>query len=193
MGAIVKATTDIQKNIGGLILFVAHTGKDQTKEIRGHSSLLAALDAAIKVKNTYGRVWEMNKAKEAEDGSTYCFRLHSVELGTDEDGEPVTSCVVIPSGVQQSKEKSTHLTEANQYALKTFKKACEAKGKEGLLDGEWRECFYEEYQGNAEAKKKAFQRAKDKLVELGLLVVENNVYKMRDAGQTTGTGRDTPL
>ena len=42
------------------------------------------------------REWKMNKSKDGEDGEAHPFRLEVVEVGTDEDGEPITSCVVVP-------------------------------------------------------------------------------------------------
>lgn len=38
----------------------------------------------------------MAKSKDGEDGAAHPFRLDVVEIDTDEDGEPVTSCVVVP-------------------------------------------------------------------------------------------------
>lgn len=49
MGEVIGAAKAIQAELGGLVLLVHHTGKDATKGLRGHSSLHAALDAAIEV------------------------------------------------------------------------------------------------------------------------------------------------
>jgi hypothetical protein len=49
MGQIIQGAKDLQTAIGGLVVLVHHTGKDSTKGMRGHSSLHAALDAAIEV------------------------------------------------------------------------------------------------------------------------------------------------
>ena len=97
MGAILEACKALQAMTGGLVLLVHHTGKDATKGLRGHSSLIAALDAAIEVTRPGDRrQWCLHKSKDGHDGSISPFRLRSVELGNDEEGEPVTSCVVLP-------------------------------------------------------------------------------------------------
>jgi len=97
MGQIIAAAKELQTLIGGLVLLVHHVGKDASKGLRGHSSLHAALDAVIEVRRDGDRrEWVIAKSKDGEDGEAHPFKLDVVELGTDEDGEPVTSCVVHP-------------------------------------------------------------------------------------------------
>lgn len=101
MGEAIGAAKAIQAELGGLVLLVHHTGKDATRGLRGHSSLHAALDAAVEVtRNNDRREWTVAKSKDGEDGEAHPFRLDVVEIGEDEDededGEPITSCVVVP-------------------------------------------------------------------------------------------------
>lgn len=95
MGQLIEACKEAQRRLGGLVLLVHHTGKDGAKGLRGHSSLYAALDAAIEVSRNDGRrEWSVAKSKDDADGGRHAFVLRVVELGDDEHGEPVTSCVV---------------------------------------------------------------------------------------------------
>lgn len=97
MGEVISAAKAMQGELSGLVLLVHHTGKDGTKGMRGHSSLHAALDAAIEVRRDGdSREWLIAKAKDGQDGEGHPFRLEVVELGTDGDGDPITSCVVVP-------------------------------------------------------------------------------------------------
>ena len=97
MGAIITGLKALQTELGGLVLAVHHTGKDATKGLRGHSSLHAALDAALEVTRTEDRrEWRTAKAKDGSDDQGHPFRLEVVELGADEDGEPITSCAIAP-------------------------------------------------------------------------------------------------
>ncbi|ONC62842.1 AAA family ATPase [Burkholderia pseudomallei] len=97
MGQLIEACKDAQRRLGGMVLLVHHTGKDGTKGLRGHSSLYAALDAAIEVsRNDARREWSVAKSKDDVDGGRQAFALRVVELSDDENGEPVTSCVVEP-------------------------------------------------------------------------------------------------
>ena len=95
MGEILEAAKRLQALIDGLVLLVHHTGKDTTKGLRGHSSLLAALDAAIEVERSGDRrSWSVAKAKDGEDGLKFPFKLKVHDLGKDSDGDEITSCTV---------------------------------------------------------------------------------------------------
>ncbi|BAL24014.1 AAA family ATPase [Azoarcus sp. KH32C] len=97
MGEIIGGAKALQAELGGLVLLVHHTGKDAARGLRGHSSLHAALDAAIEVsRNDDRREWRTSKSKDGNDDQGNPFRLEVVELGEDDDGEPVSSCVVMP-------------------------------------------------------------------------------------------------
>lgn len=97
MGRILEGARKLQLMTGSLVLLVHHSGKNLQQGMRGHSSLLAALDVAIEVQRTGdAREWRVAKAKDCEDGAAHQFRLALVDLGNDADGEPITSCVVKP-------------------------------------------------------------------------------------------------
>jgi hypothetical protein len=94
MSNIIAAAKKLQSLVGGLVLLVHHTGKDATKGLRGHSSLYAALDGAIEVsKSGQRRQWSSSKSKDDISGDVHPFKLHIVDLGIDDDGEKITSCV----------------------------------------------------------------------------------------------------
>ena len=96
MSNIIAAAKRLQTLTGGLVLIVHHTGKDATKGLRGHSSLYAALDAAIEVNRTDSRrEWSIAKSKDDETGTTHAFRLEVVSVGVDDEGEDITSCVAV--------------------------------------------------------------------------------------------------
>lgn len=85
----------LQAAFGGLVLLVHHSGKDASKSMRGHSSTFAAMDAVIEVSRTAGRrEWSVAKSKDDTDGKAHGFMLEVVDLGDDESGDPITSCVV---------------------------------------------------------------------------------------------------
>ncbi len=97
MGEIMDAAKQLQAKLGGLVLMAHHSGKDQSRGLRGHSSLIAALDANIEVvKAEQRREWRTAKVKDGEDDKGRAFRLQVVDIGNDDDGEPLTSCVVVP-------------------------------------------------------------------------------------------------
>lgn len=108
MGAILEGAKRLQALTDGLVVVVHHTGKDATKGLRGHSSLFAALDAAIEVsRDEEYREWRVAKSKDGADGATHPFRLELKSLGQDEYGDGITSCVITPdtTGVEIRRAK----------------------------------------------------------------------------------------
>lgn len=102
MGEILEAAKHLQALIGGLVVLVHHTGKDATRGLRGHSSLFAAMDAAVEVsREGERREWRVAKSKDGADGEVKAFRLQVEMLGTDEHGDAITSCVVLRDKVSE--------------------------------------------------------------------------------------------
>ena len=115
MGKIISAAKQLQLFVGGLVLLVHHTGKDASKGLRGHSSLYAALDSAIEVSKTSSSCeWRVAKSKDDATGKRYSFKLAVVELGLDDKGEEISSCVAIPAGEAISGAKVKLPTMGNQ-------------------------------------------------------------------------------
>ncbi len=183
MGKAISAAKTIQQAIGGLVLLVHHTGKDSTKGMRGHSSLYAALDAAIEVRRSGDlREWSVAKSKDGADGMAHAFRLGVVELGVDEDGDPVTSCVIHPTTGATAQTKP--LTAAQQIGMDTFMAAAfanrsEAERAVSAPIEKWREEFYRRSTAaNLDSKRRAFTRVRTDLVELGRLTLDGDIYRL---------------
>jgi len=103
MGNVIAGLREVQAALGGLVLAVHHSGKDSSRGLRGHSSLLGTLDAAIEVKRDgEKRSWLLAKSKDGTDGIEHGFALSIVDLGRDEDGDQITSCIVMPREIQVS-------------------------------------------------------------------------------------------
>jgi putative DNA primase/helicase len=130
MGEIIAGANHLQRLIGGLVLLVHHTGKDASKGLRGHSSLHAALDAAIEVRrNGEQREWLIAKSKDGEDGQSNYFGLEIVELGRDEDNEPITSCVIRAIDASGEMRKTLPPNAGNQkIAYDTLKELLKKAG-----------------------------------------------------------------
>jgi hypothetical protein len=96
MGEILEAAKTLQTLTGGLVVLVHHTGKNAAAGLRGHSSLFAAMDAAIEVSREGDRrEWKVAKSKDGIDGEACPFKLAVEVLGTESTGEAITSCVVV--------------------------------------------------------------------------------------------------
>lgn len=175
MGLILEATKTLQRLTEGLVMLVHHTGKDLGRGMRGHSSMFAALDAAIEVKRDGdAREWVVAKAKDGRDGAAQPFRLEVVHLGTDEWGEPITSCVAVPA--ERTARPAKPLTPTQRLALDAFARA-QGDTLRGVHVEAWRVEFYKASTADTpEAKKKQFQRVRQELVSLGRLTVSDDVY-----------------
>lgn len=134
MGEILEAVKRLQALTGGLVVLVHHTGKDAARGLRGHSSLFAALDAAIEVsRDGDRREWKVAKSKDGEDGQARAFRLAVVEVAHDQDGEPITSCVVEPDQSTEEVARVKLPQGGNQkLALDLLREQFKAKGRTGI-------------------------------------------------------------
>ena len=116
MGMIISNAQLLQRMTNGLVVLIHHTGKDASRGARGHSSLYAALDAALEVKRTQGGLeWLSAKVKDGASGNATSFRLERVVLGQDEDGDEISSCVAV--GDLFRKTPLTQPTGKNQKAV----------------------------------------------------------------------------
>jgi|TARA_X000000950_G_scaffold28072_1_gene30212 hypothetical protein len=83
MSAAIAALRELQVRVGNLtIIIIHHAGKDGSRGMRGHSSLLAAVDVAIEVNRSskgLGR-WTVRNARRNPTGATGQFRLKPVSL-----------------------------------------------------------------------------------------------------------------
>jgi len=97
MGIAISNLKLLMKLTSSLVLTSHHTGKDESRGMRGHSSLLGAIDVEIYLKSTNSsRAWTLEKIRDYENGETHSFKLVIHELDTDEDGEIITSCSIEP-------------------------------------------------------------------------------------------------
>jgi RecA-family ATPase len=88
---------EIRQTLGCHVMLVHHSGKDQTRGARGHSSLRAAVDTEIEVSvDGLMHLATTRKQRDLEGGKIAAFTLNVVTLGLDPDGEPMTSCTVQP-------------------------------------------------------------------------------------------------
>ena len=95
MGALIAGVDRVRLATGAAVILVHHLGKDGAKGARGHSSFKAALDTEIEiVEEGEVRVASVTKQRDLTSGARYAFRLVSFELGKDQDGDAVTTCLV---------------------------------------------------------------------------------------------------
>jgi hypothetical protein len=98
MTAIVENCDRIRHATGAHVCIVHHSGKDEAKGARGHSSLRAATDTEIEIRRdpelTISRV-RVAKQRDLEPLEPFAFSLQKVAVGINTRGKDVTSCVVV--------------------------------------------------------------------------------------------------
>jgi hypothetical protein len=108
MAAYIRAADALQQAFGYLVVIIHHCGVDETRP-RGHTSQTGAVDVQISVKKDAAGIVTatVELAKDMAEGATLASRLEVVELGLDQDGDPITSCVCVPvsgnAGAPQTK------------------------------------------------------------------------------------------
>jgi hypothetical protein len=124
--------------------------------------------------------------KDGGAGESFASRLECVDVGFDDDGDPIRSCVVTPIDLTSVPTRSAapRLSAAATVMLDALKKAIDDAGElppacNHIPDNTrtvplslWRRYAYQlDPDGNAEAKKKAFQRARLALQAKGCIGV----------------------
>ena len=79
------------------VALIHHAGKDVNRGPRGRSDLPGAIDTCVlveRLENGAGNRATCEYAKDDPDGWAIDFRLEQVEIGKDDDDDPITTCVL---------------------------------------------------------------------------------------------------
>jgi len=191
MAKFIRAADTIRTAFGCFVLLIHHCGIAGTRP-RGHTSLAGADDVQIAVeRNKDGNVVAtVEHMKDGPSGAVIASKLEVVELGVDQDGDPLTSCVVVPTEAEAAGKK---LTKVQRFAFELLKKLITTEGVtppaeanlpvgfKVCLSDTWRKRFYLEYPSDKQdTKKKALLRATLDLEEERLIVLWREYVWVRD-------------
>ncbi len=196
MAAYIRAVDALREAFDCAVLIVHHCGIDGTRP-RGHTSLTGAVDAQLGVKrNGTGNIEvKVEYMKDGPEGSVIASRLDEVIVGKDEDGEAITSCVVVPvdgAAAVSTAKKSMHLPKGAQTALRALREAVSEcgcvppasshipAGARVVTTDKWRDYAYRlgiSTSPEDRAKQQAFKRAFEYLIRGGYVrVLDNQVW-----------------
>jgi hypothetical protein len=159
---VVSRLNKLSDATGALVIGVDHYGKDQGAGLRGSSAkrghtetILACLvDRDKDEKPTNHRLY-FEKIRDGEEGRVIPYRLRPVNMGKDEDGDAVSTCVVewefdraLRTGRKGQKKKTDFALE---QAIREVGLPCDVN----VL----REVFYRIHGGSAHAANVAWHRA----------------------------------
>jgi hypothetical protein len=131
----------IRRELDATVIAIAHTGKDETRGIRGSNALYNACDTVLQVSALTHAGYEILVKKQRDievDGDGLAYGLRIVDLGHDEESEPVTSCVVEQIEPTRSRRSSSkRLKDRDSVLLDLVKDMvsngeCSPVSKEGV-------------------------------------------------------------
>jgi hypothetical protein len=135
MTAYIGAADQLREAFSAAITIIHHCGVNGDRP-RGHTSLGGAVDAQISVKKDATGVHTIVEwMKDGPEGEATVSRLVPVEVGVDDDGDPISSLVVeeIEAADQQRrsdrKKVQPNLSPKQQIALDQLRKAISAYGQ----------------------------------------------------------------
>jgi hypothetical protein len=188
MGAYLKASDKILEAFGAAVIIIHHCGHNGSRP-RGHTSLTGAADAQIAVKRDANErvIAKIEFMKDGPQGDEIISRLVVVEVGIDEDKEPITSCILEAadgSGIDQGSRKALRkLPDKQRRALQLLTDAIARGGeippssdripvgRQCIDESVWRDHVYKGgiSDGKQNAQRMAFNRAAEALITAGLV------------------------
>ena len=95
MTAYLSAADMLREAFGGAVAIVHHCGVEGSRP-RGHTSLTGTADAQLAVKRIGATsTVTVEFMKDGPEGDVIASRLEVVEVGLDQHGKPIITCVVI--------------------------------------------------------------------------------------------------
>lgn len=202
MSDYIKAADAIREAFNCAVIVVHHCGLEGTRP-RGHTSLTGAADAQISVRRDASDriVITLELAKDGPQGETVASRLEVVEVGADDDGDIITSCVIVPAEDGASMA-AARVTGAAKTALELLRRSIDDDGKPAPHSHHfpagartvpvslWRtycETGTVAESDKPDSRRKAFARACEKLQALGLVGLWANLVWIIEPTRTTRT------
>jgi len=211
MGGFITQAGKIQAIYLCAMLLIHHSGKDITKGLRGHSSLLGAVDTELEIQRqdsvinsadtsvVGNAILTVTKQKDGADSITVGIEVVNVEIGESALGfETITSLAVRPNPeIANSRPKGTKNNSGSggnqKIELDSLYKAIKAKGSYRVVDGtnrfgvsldDWKDEFWN-IKGCTEddkaAFKKAWLRARERLVAVNKVTIGSNWVWLKSA------------
>lgn len=198
MGAFITAAGAIQGKYECSLLVVHHAGKDATKGLRGHSSLLGAVDTELEIIRIEGAqppkgILHISKQKDGEDGQRIGFKMIEVSssnlniansketssLAVEPDKELDTS---VKQKVKQNPPDATGNGRNQRLAMECLQEVVAEKGfmRDSIKCvglGYWEERFRQK-KGTSIAKKsvdKAWKEVQEDLVDYKKVVINRDI------------------
>lgn len=128
MSVLLDNVRSISEATGTLVLLVGHTGKNEELGVRGWSGQIGNSDAIIYLtqdkEDPQLRLGTVKKLKDAESGERFAYRLQSIHMGLDGDGDAITSAYPVfeePPGEGAPGKKAPELKAPQKLILRALR------------------------------------------------------------------------
>jgi len=186
MGAFIAMVGLLQQATSAAVLLVHHSGKDEARGQRGHSSLLGAVDAELELMklsedDSIHRIGQLTttKQKDGEDGIKFTFHMETIHLSSIDPENTSLALVPVDEPKTTARKKIDRTLNANdKVILAALKMALNDCGEMvGIPQippntrvvnvNAWRQFYYAGNPNGEDTKRKTFARAVDRLVSCG--------------------------
>lgn len=137
MGTYVRAAELLRDRFACAVLVVHHSGWSDKDRYRGSSALRGAYDTGILVeRDAAGRV--VATVKDQKDGpadAVIVSQLRAEQVATDSEGQPVTSCYIVPADSADLLPRRVKLPPQSQKALQILVNAIAEEGEHPPIAG----------------------------------------------------------
>ena len=183
MGGYVANLSRLTATTGAAVLVVHHTGKKAESGLRGSSVLFASCDTVLSVSQESPGVLEIlcEKVKGGPSGEVITAGLTVVPLGVDEDGDALSTCVVVPMTADEAKVASAKATKLSgqQASMMDVLGALIAAGTKGMTltagmvsVNDWRDaCVAAEFFNGSTKPSAIFATQKKRLLDGGKIKI----------------------
>jgi len=191
MGRVVAAARSLAR-WGAAVVLIHHDTKAGDGLPRGHSLLNGALDVSLYLKREADVVaFKPSKNRNGTTEQDFAFTIATRRLGTDEDGDPITTAVCQEADASTLKSKADklppaasaayamlhHLSDGKPVAEEAWREAC-VNGRNVSQSEKW------------ETRRDTFKRAIRELLQRELIEFGEGFYSLRVTPYSP-TGSDT--
>jgi hypothetical protein len=191
MGLFITNVGALRSYTGAHVAIVHHGTKNPNGSTpRGHGSLIGAADLVVEIAKAEdgNRTATVTAAKDDPDGAAMGFRLRVVELGTDEDDDPITTCIVDELDAPAAAKSVLTATERKARGFLSDLIASEGKplptadgfpnGLLGVPEVRWRdECESRRLStaDERDSRRRSFKRAYEGLQSKAIVAARNGI------------------
>ena len=129
----------VQNLTGVHIALVGHTGKDESRGARGSNAHVGDVDMMVQISVTEDiRTATITKINDGVEGVLTRFKLETVTLGVDEDGDDITTAIVADDRLDTEKEMSrAKLNKSQRRAMEMLERGMIDEGKPAPISSEY--------------------------------------------------------